>query len=50
MHIVAAGRTARMVREAELGESCPGASPAFAAGRIYIRGQEHLYCIGADAK
>ena len=50
MHIVAAGRTAGIIGRAELGESCPGASPAFAAGRIYIRGQEHLYCIGADAK
>jgi len=27
-----------------LGERCH-ASPAFAAGRIYIRGEEHLYCI-----
>jgi outer membrane protein assembly factor BamB len=29
----------------ELGEDCH-ASPAFASGRIYIRGLEHLYCIG----
>ena len=28
-----------------LGEACH-ASPAFADGRIYIRGVEHLYCIG----
>jgi outer membrane protein assembly factor BamB len=45
MHIVAAGRTARMIGRAELGEACPGATPAFAAGRIFIRGQKHLYCI-----
>ena len=50
MHILAAGRAARMIGRAELGESCPGASPALAAGRIYIRGQKHLYCVGADAK
>ena len=50
MHIVAAGRTARMICRAELGESCPGASPALAAGRIYIRGQKHLYCVGPDAR
>ena len=30
----------------ELGEACY-ASPAFADGRIYIRGIENLYCIGA---
>lgn len=31
---------------AELGEKC-GASPAFAPGRVYIRGKQHLYGIGA---
>ncbi len=30
---------------AELDEEC-GASPSFAPGRIYLRGKEHLYCIG----
>lgn len=30
---------------AELGEGT-GASPAFAAGRIYLRGKKHLFCIG----
>jgi outer membrane protein assembly factor BamB len=49
-HIVAAGRTARMIGEAELGEPCPGASPAFAAGRIFIRAEKHLYCVAPDAK
>ena len=29
----------------ELGEKCQ-ASPAFADGRIYIRGEKHLFCIG----
>jgi outer membrane protein assembly factor BamB len=29
----------------ELDEEC-GASPSFAPGRIYLRGKEHLYCIG----
>jgi outer membrane protein assembly factor BamB len=29
----------------ELGDKC-GASPAFAPGRIYLRGKQHLYCIG----
>ncbi|UCD50002.1 MAG: PQQ-binding-like beta-propeller repeat protein [Phycisphaerales bacterium] len=31
----------------KLGEECR-ASPAFADGRIYIRGLENLYCIGAE--
>ena len=30
-----------------LGEAC-FASPAFMPGRIYIRGEEHLYCIGNE--
>ena len=33
------------VAEAELGEECV-TSPAFQDGRIYIRGKEHLFCIG----
>ncbi len=36
------------VAENELGEECV-TSPAFQAGRIYIRGKEHLICIGAKA-
>ncbi|MBL7152124.1 MAG: PD40 domain-containing protein [Phycisphaerae bacterium] len=33
------------LKRCELGEKCH-ASPAFADGRIYIRGQNSLYCIG----
>ena len=33
------------VAENELGEECV-TSPAFQEGRIYIRGKEHLFCIG----
>ena len=36
------------VAENELGEECV-TSPAFQPGRIYIRGKEHLICIGAKA-
>jgi len=32
---------------APLGEKC-GASPAFAPGRVYLRGRKHLYCIGRN--
>jgi hypothetical protein len=33
------------VAELELGEAVK-ASPAFQPGRIYVRGEKHLYCIG----
>jgi len=33
------------ISEANLGEPCV-TSPAFQDGRIYIRGEEHLFCIG----
>lgn len=35
------------VAENELGEACV-TSPAFQPGRIYVRGKEHLFCIGAN--
>ena len=34
------------IAEADLGEECV-TSPAFQNGRIYIRGAEHLFCIGS---
>lgn len=34
------------VLETNMGEGCV-ASPAFLDGRIYVRGQQHLFCIGA---
>ncbi len=36
----------KRIAEADLGEACV-TSPAFQAGRIYIRGEKHLFCIGA---
>ena len=45
MFIVEAGMEYKQLAKCELGEDCH-ASPAFADGRIYIRGQENLYCIG----
>lgn len=39
---------AREVGRAELGEKCV-TSPAFQDGRIYIRGNTHLFCIGKDS-
>ena len=45
MHIIKAGREFIRVGKSALGElsTC---SPAFGDGRIYIRGEHHLYCIG----
>jgi len=45
MFIVQAGPEYKELTRCELGEECR-ASPAFADGRIYIRGLENLYCIG----
>ena len=43
--IVKAGREFVELGRSELGEGC-FASPAFAEGKVYIRGVENLYCIG----
>ncbi len=45
MFIVTADRQYRLLARAKLGEECY-ACPAFADGRIYIRGKQNLYCIG----
>jgi len=45
MFIIEVAAEYKELTRCELGEKCY-ASPAFADGRIYIRGQEHLYCIG----
>jgi len=46
MYISEAGAEYKQLAKCELGEKCH-ASPAFADGRIYIRGIENLYCIGS---
>jgi hypothetical protein len=45
MIIAKAGSEYAEVTRCELGENCY-ASPAFADGRIYIRANKNLYCIG----
>ncbi|HNS22160.1 MAG TPA: PQQ-binding-like beta-propeller repeat protein [Sedimentisphaerales bacterium] len=45
MRIAQVGPEYKELGKCELGEEC-FASPAFADGRMYIRGVEHLYCIG----
>lgn len=47
--VVEPGRTFKAVGRNKLGDSQPldfGASPAIADGRLYLRSQSHLYCIG----
>jgi outer membrane protein assembly factor BamB len=45
MHILQTGAEYKEIVRTQLGEKC-FASPAFMDGRIYIRGQKNLYCIG----
>jgi len=47
MRILEASRQARLLGSPALGEPAD-ATPAFRAGRIYIRGLRHLFCIGAS--
>ncbi len=43
--VMRAARTAEILQTNELGESV-FASPAISNGRIYLRGEQHLYCVG----
>jgi outer membrane protein assembly factor BamB len=45
MRIYEVSREMKLLKENELGETA-GTTPAFAEGRIYIRGEKHLFCIG----
>ena len=45
MHVYEFGKELKKISENELGEHS-GPTPAFADGRIYIRGDKNLYCIG----
>jgi outer membrane protein assembly factor BamB len=47
MKIVRPGPTLDILEENVLGERCY-ASPAISQGRMYVRGEEHLYCIGSS--
>jgi outer membrane protein assembly factor BamB len=46
-YIFKPGREPELIASPELGERVY-ATPAFANGRIYIRGNKHLYCIGTN--
>ena len=45
VYVFAAEPTFRLLAHSELGEAIR-ATPAVANGRLYIRGQHHLFCIG----
>jgi outer membrane protein assembly factor BamB len=45
MHIFSIGKTMKLIGTPELGEQSVS-TPAFATGKILIRGYDHLYCIG----
>jgi outer membrane protein assembly factor BamB len=47
MHIYKISKEVEKVGSPELGEPA-FASPAFSDGRIYLRGEHHLYCIGNE--
>jgi len=46
-HIFKADKQFELISEAALGEKAV-TIPAFMPGRIYIRGEKHLYCIGSE--
>jgi hypothetical protein len=46
--VVRASKQFELIATNELGEQTY-ASPALSNGQIFIRGEEHLYCIGANA-
>lgn len=46
MTIVRAGPDFKVVARNEIGEKC-SASPALSEGRMFLRGDTHLYCIGS---
>ena len=47
MHIFKVSKSNELIGEPELGESA-FATPAFMDGRIYLRGEENLFCIGTN--
>ena len=49
VNVIKPGRTFDRVAQFELGEQCY-ASPAISNGQVFLRGFEHLYCIGKPSK
>ena len=43
--VLLAGDEFKQIAVSQLGEDC-SASPAFVDGRMFIRGEENLFCIG----
>jgi outer membrane protein assembly factor BamB len=49
INVIKPGRTFDRVAQFEMGEQCY-ASPAISDGQVFLRGFEHLYCIGKASK
>ena len=47
-HVVRPGPTYELVSKNDLGEKC-FASPAISGGRLFLRGEKYLYCVGGSA-
>ena len=47
VYVFAAEPTFKLLAQSELGETVR-ATPAVANGRLYIRGDQHLFCIGKN--
>lgn len=45
LHVISLGKEFRLVAESSLGEKSV-CSPVFAQGKMFLRGFDHLYCIG----
>ncbi len=49
VNVIKPGRTFERVAQYEMGERCY-ASPAISNGQVFLRGFEHLFCIGTEVK
>lgn len=47
VYVVKAGKVFELISSSRLGETCY-TTPAFTGGRMYIRGNNNLYCIGEE--
>ncbi len=49
VNVIRPGKTFERVAQYEMGERCY-ASPAISNGQVFLRGFEHLFCIGSATK
>jgi outer membrane protein assembly factor BamB len=48
-YVVGAGSKPAVLAASDLGDGCP-ATPAVAGGRIYLKGKDHLWCVGEKGR